>query len=198
MIGMPQELEPPARLALVYAPKSVRTAFELVLQFDARCAGIAAVAGEPLIAQMKLAWWRDAVGAEPSARPKGEPMMAALTAIGDPSLDRTIAALMDAWEVLIVSDEWTVPVIDRFAQDRGSTIFGFFTHHAALPKFPIVAAKQWAIDDLRLRFGNKLPNGVFATVGLPSNRSFRSLTILAMSVRNISGARLIWHALTGH
>ena len=53
-------LPPPLRLALAYCPAGIRPGFALLLRFDERIAGIAMKQGEPMVAQLKLAWWREA------------------------------------------------------------------------------------------------------------------------------------------
>ena len=192
-----EDLLPPARLALAYAPKHARAAWELVLRFDIRLAGIVGTTSEPLIGQMKLAWWRDALGTKPSLRPKGEPLLAELSKIGVHELDRAVESLVNAWEPLVVADEWDLPLIQRFARERGSAVFGAFAELCALDDFPMQQARQWALDDLRLRFGDRVPEVLRTSVISSSRRSLTPLNILAMSVRDISGSRLIWHALTG-
>ena len=71
MTDIESELLPPVRLAIAYAPLTVRSAFSLLLRFDARFASVVAKASEPMIAQMKLAWWRDSLLRGPETRPKG-------------------------------------------------------------------------------------------------------------------------------
>ncbi len=193
----PEDLAPPARLALAYAPKRVRAAWELVLRFDTRFARIVGASSEPLIGQMKLAWWRDAIGAAPPIRPKGEPLLSELSEVGDPELDRVVAALVDAWEGLVVAEEWTSPMVQRFSEDRGAAVFGAYSKLCAMHDFPERLAQQWAVGDLRLRFGNRVPEDASKNAVLSNLRTLRPLNILAMSVRDISGPRLIWHALTG-
>jgi hypothetical protein len=59
-------------------------------------------------------------------------------------------------------------------------------------------SQQWAMDALRVEFPSKfvaLDNQPLPA--LPKGRKIRPLSILAMSVRNVSGLRLIGHALTG-
>lgn len=192
-----EELPPPVRLALAYAPKQVRAGWELLLRFDSRFAGIVGATSEPLIGQMKLAWWRDAIGTAPSMRPKGEPLLAQLSEIGDPVLEQAVGALVDAWEGLVVSDEWHAAAIEQFSNRRGAAVFGAYSTLCALPYFPELLARQWAIDDLQLRFGGKVPQNLAKDAVVPNNRFLRPLTILAMSVRQNSGPRLVWHALTG-
>jgi 15-cis-phytoene synthase len=192
-----EELAPPVRLALAYTPKQVRAAWELVLRFDSRFAGIIGATSEPLIGQMKLAWWRDALGTAAPMRPKGEPLLSELSEVADPQLDRAAADLVEAWEALVVTEEWTSQMVQRFAEERGTAVFGAYARLCAMPDFPGPLAQQWAAGDLRLRFGIGVPQLVSRHVDVPNERIFRPLNILAMSVRDISGPRLIWHALTG-
>ncbi len=191
------DLPPPARLAVTYAPKHIRSAFALLLRFDARLAGVVANASEPLIGQIKMAWWRDALSADMHDRPKGEPYLASLFAMNDPTLTAAAIDLVDAWECLVVEENWLKPTIDKFATTRGAAIFDTYSRMVALTEYPQSLARQWAIDDLRLRFGERTAVGQFSRPALPPKRQFRPLTILAMSVTGVSGPRLIWHALTG-
>ncbi|MFM2237345.1 MAG: hypothetical protein RL209_1379, partial [Pseudomonadota bacterium] len=77
------ELYPPAQLAIAYAPRDLRSAFALLLQVDQRFAEILRNAREPMIAQIKMAWWREALSSTAEARPKGEPLLQALNQLGD-------------------------------------------------------------------------------------------------------------------
>ena len=191
------DLSPPARLAIAYAPKRIRPAFDLLLRFDERFAGIAAKSHEPLIGQMKLAWWRDAVRAEQAARPKGEPMLSALSYLDEPIIDRAAVALADAWEILIAEQQWSAPAVQDFANQRGQAISDAYSRLCGREYLRSGFMTRWGIEDLRLRFGSTVPEFALDDVALPRARSLRPLTILAMSVRRNSGPRLIWHALTG-
>lgn len=191
------DLLPPARLALAYAPVEIRSAFSLLLQFDARFAGIAGNASEPLIAQMKLAWWRDAIRAAIPQRPKGEPLLSGLYALNNPVLNDAAMQLVDAWEILIAHDDWSVSTIDDFAKAREQAVFRGYTKLAGMPDCTVRLGEQWALCDLRIRFGNRVPSFAHPPAALPKERIFRPLTILTMSVREVSGLRLVWHALTG-
>ena len=190
-------LTPPARLALAYTPKSVRASFALLLRLDARFAQIASNTKEPLIGQMKLAWWRDAIiGASP-ARPKGEPLLSSLFEVDDSMLNKVGAALADAWEILVAQDDWSAAIIRDFGNARGQAVFQGYVSLCGLREFSTELAEQWAADDLRLRFGERVFGLPSSASALPKDRALRPLTILTMSVRDVSGPRLIWHALTG-
>lgn len=192
-----EDLTPPARLAVAYAPLKIRPAFALMLLFDARMASLVANANEPLIGQMKLAWWRDALSADVGNRPKGEPYLSSLFAMDDPTVTAVAIDLVDAWEYLVVEENWSAPTIHKFATARGVAIFDTYAQMVGCTGYPPSLASQWAIDDLRTRFGDKVKIRMPAHPVLPRLRQFRPLNILAMSVSGVSGPRLIWHALTG-
>jgi 15-cis-phytoene synthase len=197
MVETDDDLSPPVRLAIAYAPQRAKAAFALLLRFDARFAGIIANASEPLIAQMKIAWWRDAIMASVGARPKGEPLLSSLFELDDPAINQAIVRLADAWESLVGEDQWPAATVDSFAQMRGQAVFQAYATLSGQLELPAELAARWAADDLRQRFGDTVKEIARANVSLPKDRIFRPMTILAMSVRGVSGPRLIWHALTG-
>ncbi|MCE2730000.1 squalene/phytoene synthase family protein [Sphingorhabdus sp.] len=198
MNGIPPQLPPPANLAVAYTPVAFRPAFTLLLQLDMRFADIVRKAREPMIAQIKLAWWRDAFATEPALRPKGEPLLQALGAYGDVISSLALQDLVSAWELLLGEDEWAAQDVEAHAALRGRTIFGSYAAWAGEGCDISSLSHQWALDALRVEFPSKfvafdnqpLP-------ALPKGRKLRPLSILAMSVRKVTGFRLIGHALTG-
>jgi 15-cis-phytoene synthase len=191
------DLLPPERLAIAYAPVAVRTAFSLLLRFDNRFAHIAGQPGEPLIKQMKLAWWRDAVAADPDTRPKGERLLGLLSQTDIPDVPKLASTLVNAWEMLVVDEVWSSNGLEEFAKQRAKVIFGGYASMAGIDAAIDDIGADWALDDLQRRFGNRVSTHSVATSALPTERKLRPLTILALSVRDVSGPRLIWHALTG-
>lgn len=90
------------RLALAYAPAHVRRLWLGLFALDARLGGVVRGAHEPMLAQIKLAWWRDQLARPPSARAVGEPLLGLLGA-----WDGEVAglqALVDGWE-LVMGDQ---------------------------------------------------------------------------------------------
>lgn len=87
------------RLSLSYAPAAAKADTLALLALDARLAGIVRGDGEAIIAQMKLAWWRDRLDSEPASWPLGEPLLAQLQNwAGNVS---RLVALVDGWEILL-------------------------------------------------------------------------------------------------
>ncbi|MDE1914517.1 MAG: hypothetical protein KGJ57_03540 [Sphingomonadales bacterium] len=95
-------LPPPWRLALAYAPAAARPFWLSFLALDVRLAGVVRGAREPLLGQMKLAWWRDRFNADPDSWPKGEPLLSSLRAWD--SAVGGLVALVDGWEAML--GEW--------------------------------------------------------------------------------------------
>lgn len=160
------ELPPPLRLAVAYAPARVRGAWAALLLLDHRLSRAVAGASEPLLAQVKLAWWRDRMRTPASQWPQGEPLLAALARFDGerPALE----ALVDAWEGLI-DGEAAVNETDRLAQARAGAV-------AALARISDCPANGGAIEVLARRW--TVPDAAQAeTVRLP--RALRPLVILA-------------------
>jgi 15-cis-phytoene synthase len=175
-------LNPPQRLAIAYAPRRFREAFTLLLEIDARLAALVAKSSEPLIGQMKLAWWRDAIAAEPHRRPKGEPLFERLGAISGLSLEPSLTRLVDAWESLLVDPADGVGRAD-FAKARSAAIFGNYANWVGSKDDLQLLGEEWAVDDL----AEGLPVGRTSRMMLPREKEVRPLSILAMSVRGVSG-----------
>ena len=192
------DLPPPARLAIAYAPSDVRDRFSLLLQFDVRIADVVGKATEPLIGQMKLAWWRDVIGMTSNRRPSGEPLVAQMNLLADADLEHAMLQLLAAWEGVLVEDEWDDVTLKAFASERGRAIFSTYAKWIGVDIDLKNLASDWAMDDLQARFGPRVGTGLeLASSPIPKVRLLRPLTILALSVRDISGPKLLWHALTG-
>ena len=94
------ELLPPVpRLALAYAPRRARGAWLALLALDARLGQQLRAGREPILTQIRLAWWRDRLGEDAGAWPKGEPLLVALSAWA--GQHGQLGALVDGWEMLL-------------------------------------------------------------------------------------------------
>lgn len=194
------DVTPVQRLALAYARSDVKAAWGLLLALDSRLADVVLTSSEPLIGQMKLAWWRDAILTSKDERPKGEPMLSLLSQYEDDAVSSGLATamvtLVDGWSELLANEIWTPEVLDSHARQRGQAVFGTYLVLAGMAE-RAEAGKSWALDDLSARSGQaNLAHNIDR--GLP-----RPLSILAMSARQqrapkkLSGLRLIFHGLTG-
>ena len=192
------EILPPTRLAMAYVPAHLRSALTLLLQMDMRFGDIVRTAREPMIAQIKMAWWREALTEAVDLRPKGEPLLQALAAVGGTIPLSALEALVSAWEELLGSDEWNQAVTDTHTQLRAEAIFQTYANWVGSAQDVRPIGRLWAIETLRKAFPQRIAGSISTPLAaLPKGRALRPLSILHMSVRTTSGPRLVWHALTG-
>ena len=191
------ELPPPTRLAIAYAPSDVRSAFALLLQIDNRFAEILRNAREPMIAQIKMAWWREAFASPAEARPKGEPLLQALNEVGEYIPLSALEALAAAWEHLLGRERFNQELVDVHAELRAEAIFLTYAGWMGTVQDMRPIGRIWALEALRIAFPERVADCNMPPAPLPKARALRPLSILTMSVRTVSGPRLILHSLTG-
>lgn len=141
-------LPPLPQLALAHAPANRRADVLALLALDMRLAGVLRQASEPLIRQVKLAWWRDVLRKDPADWPEGEPLLALIRA---GSLDpAALAELVDGWEILL-AEELDQRALDQFAAGRAAG----WQSLAGEDRQPAgAAARQYALADLALNLAN--------------------------------------------
>ncbi len=112
---------------------------------DNECAHIARMAREPIMAQLRLAWWRDALSAD-QARPEHRTDMTdAIRALpGFVDMREALITMIDGWEELIVDDSADrATMLAAYARGRGDGLFGALAldgQHAG--------GRVWALWDL--------------------------------------------------
>lgn len=91
---------------MVAVPRERRAAMAALWGLAARLTKLLLDAREPLIGQIKLAWWRDMMAllaSDPAALPKGEPLLAELAASW--AGQGGFAALVDAAEAMLLAED---------------------------------------------------------------------------------------------
>jgi len=140
------ELPPPLRLAVVYAPRRARALWTALLVLDGRLARAALTASEPLLGQVRLAWWRDRFREPASAWPEGEPLLAALAPLD--AERRALEGLVDAWEALI-DDEPGAAAVAELGEARAQAVVALArTMGCAAADDAVATARSWALGDL--------------------------------------------------
>lgn len=122
---------------MVSVPHARRAAVTALWELAARLTKLLIEAREPLIGQIKLAWWRDMMAmlaSDPAALPKGEPLLAELQATwaGQGGLD----ALVDAAEAMLLAET---------ADDRRSASTSFGMRLFALSGGDPAGGKRWGL-----------------------------------------------------
>lgn len=144
----PETLPPIQRLALAYAPRAAREKVLAVMSLDSRLAQVLAARGEPMVAQIKLAWWRDRLKDAPANWPLGEPLLAALARFEKPV--GPLVELIDGWEALLAIDEAEQAAIAEFAAGRGAAWALLASELDCEDSATDAArrAREWALHDL--------------------------------------------------
>jgi len=97
MSNLTGECDEIGKLAVALAPVALRETFATAFALDHRLSRIVGAAREPMLAQMRLAWWRDRLKEDAGERPQGDPV---LDAIGRcwAGEEKALASLVDGWE----------------------------------------------------------------------------------------------------
>ncbi len=116
---LPDEVQ----LALAYTPPNMRDALRTAFELDARLARIVAATNEPMLGQMRLAWWRDTLGTPVRDRPAGD---AVLDAIGQhwAGHEAALVALVDGWECMLAEPPLPREGAQAFAMGRAVAVAG--------------------------------------------------------------------------
>lgn len=137
------------RLALAYAPRDARPLTLGLMALDNRLAGIVSRATEPMLAQIRLAWWRELLTQEPDSWPGGEPLLALLRHWRGRAVD--LVPLVNGWEGAVTGeDDLADEDIKRLAEAR-SAAFGVLADVLGHPGAADTAsqmARGWALADL--------------------------------------------------
>lgn len=138
-------------VALAWQPATSRAALGALFRLDARLRAAVLGAREPLLAQMRLAWWREQLTAGPGAAPGGEPLLALLSAAwGGPTAP--LAALVDGWEERLGEAPQEAGALERFAWGRGTALAAFArTIDPGGQDGSALAGRRWALAELAAR-----------------------------------------------
>lgn len=138
-----EELGEAERIAVLYAAQSLRPRYRSLLLLDAQLARIALSAREPMLAQLKLAWWRDAI-ADPGEAP-AQPLVQEL-ATSWPEGPARLTILVDGWERVAVGEGGFLAVAEAVAEARAAACAAAAR---AVPNDAIQAAsRRWTLVTL--------------------------------------------------
>lgn len=117
----------------------------LLWLFDARLVQLVRTTSEPLIGQMRIAWWEEAL-TDPK-KGKGEPLLDALRKMGVADAPG-LRAMLDGWEALLGDAVLDGPTMQQFALGRGGGLFRALAGEEPAPDWLISAGQLWALWDL--------------------------------------------------
>lgn len=149
-----------------------------------------------MLAQIRLAWWREHLAEPAEQRPKGEPLLALLC-----DHAAAFAPLVDGWEALLGEGPLPPAAITEFAEGRAKALGRL----AGLFERPVgpseEAGRNWALADLagRLSHPEERAHAVSAMAGssipkLP--HEMRPLVVLhGLAIRNRNGPSALLAAI---
>lgn len=146
---MSDDLPADRRLAISLVDPSLRPALTALLTLDQRLAGIVRTTREPLVGQMRLTWWHEALGRLDVAPAPAEPLLQAIqrTCLPLGLTGGDIAALTDGWEMLL--DPLEEAGIATYAAGRGGRLFTLLGRATGGDAAALaVAGEGWALADL--------------------------------------------------
>jgi phytoene synthase len=174
------ELDPDQVLALSYVGAARRPAVQALWRLDAALGAVLTSGREPLIKQIKLAWWRDALEALDRGPAPAEPV---LEAVGREVLPRGVtgaelSAMQEGWNLLLTPDPLREEELRAYAAVRGGVLFAALAAVLGTPGFAGAAAagEAWALADLARHSGSAADaDAALALVrSLPRPRSWPS------------------------
>lgn len=150
MVDLQEELPEVSRIAFASTGRN-RGAWLAALALDGRIGRMVLGASEPMLGQVRLAWWRDQLGKPVEDRPRGDPL---LDLIGQRWQGREAAllALVDGWEALLGDQPLGEADMMRFVEGRGELAKGLaqlLSHPDHAPEAER-AGKLWAFADLAI------------------------------------------------
>lgn len=138
---------PMARLLTAYAAPDRREAHRLVWAFDERLAALVRSTSQPMIGQMRIAWWEEVLSEDASShKGKGDPLVDALRdagIAGHPALRQ----MLDGWEALL-DTPLTQDALTLFARARGGGLFAALADDGGQAETLLPAGSLWALWDL--------------------------------------------------
>ena len=154
MTPLIETLPPLSRLALAYAPRRARADWLALLALDARLALLVRSAHDPILAQIKLAWWRDRFTESSAKWPRGEPLLALLHDWNEASA--ALCGLVDGWELLLGEAPLPKAAMRSWAKGRAGALAALATRvgAGAFAAQAAMLAQSWALADLAAHLGH--------------------------------------------
>jgi phytoene synthase len=165
-LAQDDHLPPEAELAIAWSAPKVRAALTTALQLDRRIARIVARTTEPMLGQMRLAWWREALGKPVAQRPRGDVVLDAIGAHWE-GRESALVAMVDGWEVLVTATALGPEEIASFAAGRGAFFGALQDDPAAAGSGRVaLAGQRWALADAAAGVSDPAERAALVAAGL--------------------------------
>lgn len=151
---MTEALDPDRTFALTHVPGVIRPAVEAVFALDVRLGTIVASTTQPMVGQMRMTWWHEALTTLNAGEERGEPVLDALagSVIGHQGIDGAmLARLVEGWEVLLDPLPLGEEALATYADARGTALFGLVAALLGQQSGGGHAGRGWALADFAWR-----------------------------------------------
>jgi len=146
-IAITAELPPEQRMAIAHSHASLRLKMSAWFALDRRLGQLVAKSSEPMLGQMRLAWWREALGRSVSERPSGDVTLDAVS-LHWAGAEAPLLKLVEAWEEFLVADRLTSELAARFCIGRAEPARHLAENYGADAGERVhAAAVRWAAGD---------------------------------------------------
>lgn len=139
------------RIAFSYAPAGCGPALEALFALDTRLAAIVRDARDPMVGQMRLTWWYEALIALDASAPPAEPVLRSLYADVLPGgvTGADLAVMIDGWERLLDAEPLDDAMMAEHATARGATLFAAAATTCGAEMMQArLGGEGWALADL--------------------------------------------------
>ena len=153
------ELDRDRYLALSYVPAARRPALAALWGLDAALGAVLTSGRDPLLSQIKLAWWRESLEALDRAPAPAEPALQALAAHVLPSgvTGADLAQMESGWALLLTPDPLGADELASYAGRRGGLLFRHSARLLGAGSSNAVerGGEAWALIDLARHSGSE-------------------------------------------
>ncbi|MGQ7829136.1 hypothetical protein [Altererythrobacter sp. Z27] len=187
------EMPPEQAMALAHSHASLRLKMAAWFALDRRLGQLVAKSSEPMLGQMRLAWWREALGRPVVERPSGDATLDAVSMHWD-GAEEALLMLVEAWEELLVADRLSNEIADRFCKGRAEPIRHVAERYGADVGARVhAAAVRWAAGDAAAHVSDGSERQVLIAVGTAQStragripQDLRGLAVLeALALRSM-------------
>ncbi len=147
--------DPDRAFALNHVSARARSAVAALWAFDEQMGQIVASTTQPMVGQMRLLWWREAL----ETRASGHPLLVELASVYESNVNAdALGRLIDGWEELLEPLPLDESRLAAFGEARGEQLFAL-TAKICGTRSSVGAGAGWALADFGLRCSDANTSG---------------------------------------
>lgn len=179
------DLPAPFQVALGYARPADRAGWATLFRLDHQLGTLTAQAREPMLAQLRLAWWRDALGGTATGETAREPLLADIGRYLA-GMEAPLAGLASAWECLLGDAPLPEAAMLEYLDLRSSAFAAMADQlgHSEISRMALDAARWWVAGDSWSRLSDDQEGAMIVSLAnalpkpQPIPRALRPLAVL--------------------